>query len=139
MSFTVSRSLLKLMSIESVIPSNHLIFCRPLLLLPSIFPSIRVFSNESALHIRWPKYWNFSFNIIHHTNEYSRLTSFRIDWFDLLAVQGALKSLLQHHSSKVSILQCFLYVPTLTSLHNYWKKHVFIYMDLCQQSGVSAF
>ena len=94
------------MSIESVIPSNHLIFCRPLLLLPSIFPSIRVFSNESALHIRWPKYWNFSFNIIHHTNEYSRLTSFRIDWFDLLAVQGALKSLLQHHSSKASILWC---------------------------------
>ena len=100
------------MSIESVIPSNHLIFCRPLLLLPSIFPSIRVFSNESALHIRWPKYWNFSFNIIHPTNEYSRLTSFRIDWFDLLAVQGALKSLLQHHSLRhytcfsVSVLQC---------------------------------
>ena len=93
------RSLLKLMSIELVMPSNHLILCRPLLLLPSIFPSIRVFSNESALWIRWPKYWSFSFSIS-PSNEYSRLISFRIDWFDLLAVQGTLKSLLQHHSSK---------------------------------------
>src|SRR5574340_778653 len=92
------------MSIESVMPSNHLILCRPLLLLPSIFPSIRVFSNESALHIRWPKYWSFSFNIS-PSNEHPGLISCRMDWLDLLAVQGALKSLLQHHSSKPSILQ----------------------------------
>ena len=91
------------MSIESVMPSSHLILCHPLLLLPSIFPSIRVFSNESGLRIRWPKYWSF---IISPSNEYSRLISFRIDWLDLLAVQGTLKSLLQHHSSKASILQC---------------------------------
>jgi len=91
------------MSIESVIPSNHLILCRPLLLSPSIFPSIRVFSNESVLHIRWPKYWSFSFNIS-PSNEHSGLISFRMDWLDLLAVQGTLKSLLQHHSSKASIL-----------------------------------
>ena len=96
-------SLLKLMSIELVMPSNHLILCHPLLLLPSIFPSIRVFSNESVLHIRWPKYWSFSFNIS-PSNEYSGLISFRMDWLDLLAVQGTLKSLLQHHSSKASIL-----------------------------------
>ena len=93
------------MSIESVMPSNHLILCHPLLLLPSIFPSIRVFSNESALRIRWPKDWSFSFNIS-PSNEYSGLISFRMDWFDLLAVQGTLKSLLQHHSSKASILWC---------------------------------
>ena len=92
-------SLLKLVSVESVMPSNHLIFCRPLLLLPSVFPSIRVFSNESALCIRWPKYWSFSFNI-NPSNEHSGLISFRMDWLDLLAVQGTLKSLLQHHSSK---------------------------------------
>ena len=98
-----SWSLLKFMSIESVMPSNHLILCRPLLLPPSIFPSIRVFSNESALHIRWPKYWSFSF-IIHPSNEYSGLISFRMDWLDILAVQGTLKSLLQHHSAKASIL-----------------------------------
>ena len=91
------------MSIESVMPSNHLILCHPLLLLPSIFPSIRVFSNESVLHIRWPKYWSFN---ITPSNEYSRLISFRTDWFDLLAVQGTLKSLLQQHSSKASILWC---------------------------------
>ena len=96
-------SLLKLISIESVMPSNHLILCHPLLLAPSIFPSIRVFSNESVLRIRWPKYWSFSFSII-PSNEYSGLISFRIDWLDLLAVQGSLKSLLQHHSSKASIL-----------------------------------
>ena len=95
---------LKLMSIESVMPSNHLILCCPLLLLPSIFPSIRVFSNQSALHIRWPKYWSFSFSIS-TSNEHSGLISFRMDWLDLLAVQGTLKSLLQHHSSKASILQ----------------------------------
>ena len=100
---TNSRSLLKLMSIESMMLSNHLILCLPLLLLPSIFPSIRVFSNESILCIRWPKYWSFSFNIS-PTNEYPGLISFRMDWLDLLAVQGTLKSLLQHHSSKASIL-----------------------------------
>ena len=105
LSFTISWSLLKLMSFELVIPSNHLILCCPLLLLPSIFPSIRVFSNESALHIRWPKYWSFSFSIS-PPSEYSGLISFRIDWFDLLAVQGTLKSLLQHHSLKASTLQC---------------------------------
>ena len=107
-----SQSLLKLTSIESVMPSNHLIFCCPLLLLLSIFPSIRVFSNEPALRIRRPKYWSFSFRIS-HANEYSGLISFRMDWLDLLAVQGTLKSLLQHHSSKASILWCsaFFIVP----------------------------
>ena len=104
MSSTNSRSLLKLMSVESVMPSNHLILCRPLLLLPSIFPSIRVFFKESALHIRWPNYWSFSFSIS-PSNEYSGLISFRMDLLDLLAVQGTLKSLLQHHSSKASFLQ----------------------------------
>ena len=99
----MSRSLLKLMSIESVMPYNHPVLCRLLLLLPSIFPSIRVFSNESALRIRWPKYWSFSFSIS-PSNEYSGLISFRIDWFDLLAIQGTLKSLLQYHSSKASTL-----------------------------------
>ena len=103
LSITNSRSLLKLMSIESVIPSNHLILCHALLLLPSIFPSIKVFSNESALCIRWPKYWSFSFTI-NPSNEYSGLISFRMDWMDILAVQGTLKNLLQHHHSKPSIL-----------------------------------
>ena len=103
LSITNSRSLLKLMSIESVMPSNHLILCCPLLLPPSIFPSTRVFSNDSALCIRWPKYWRFSFNIS-PSNEHSGLISFRMDWLDLLAVQRTLKSLLQHHSSKASIL-----------------------------------
>ena len=105
LSITNSQSLLKLTSAESVMPSNHLILCRPLLLLPSVFPSIRVFSNESVLHIRWPKYWNFRFSIS-PSNEYSRLVSFRIDWLDLLAVQGTVKSLLHHHSSEASVLQC---------------------------------
>ena len=105
LSFTISQRLPKLTSIESVIPSNCLIVCRPLLLLPSIFLSIRVFSNDSVLLIRWPKYWSFSFNIS-PSNEHSGLISFRMDWLDLLAVQGTLKSILQHHSSKVSILQC---------------------------------
>ena len=112
MSITNSRSLLKLMSIESVIPSSHLVFCRPLLLLPPIPPSIRVFSNESNLHMRWPKYWSFSFSIS-PSNEHPGLISYRMDWLDLLAVQGTLKSLLQHHSSKASILRrsAFFTVP----------------------------
>ena len=105
LSITNSQSLPKLMSIELVMPSNHLILCRPLLLLSSILPSIRVFPNESALCIRWPNYWSFSFNIS-PSNEHSGLISFRMDWLDLLAVQGTLKSLLQHHSSKLSILRC---------------------------------
>ena len=104
LSITNSRSSLRLMSIESVMPSNHLILCRPLLLLPPIPPSIRVFSNESTLRMRWPKYWSFSFSII-PSKEHPRLISFRIDWLDHLAVQGTLKSLLQHHSSKASVLQ----------------------------------
>ena len=104
LSITNSQSLLKLMSIESVMPSNHLILCHPLLLPPSILLSIRVFSSESVLHIRWPKYWSFSLRI-HPSSEYSGLISFRMDWLDLLVVQGALKSLLQHHSSKASIFQ----------------------------------
>ena len=105
------------MSTESVMPSNHLILCHPLLLQPSIFPSIRVFPNESVLHIRWPKYWSFSFNIS-PSNEYSGLSSFRMDWLDLLAVQGTLKSLLQHHSSKASILWCSAFF-TVQLLHPY--------------------
>ena len=111
---------------ELVMSSNHLILCRPLLLLSSIFPSIRGFSNESVLHIRWPKYWSFSFSIS-PSNVYSGLISFRIDWVDLLAVQGTLKSLLHHHSSKASLLPCsaFLYFPILTSIHDYWKNHSF--------------
>ena len=104
LSFTISQRLFKLMSIESVMPSNHLILCHPLLLLPSIFSCIRVLSSESALHIRWPEYWSVSFSIS-PSNEYSRLNSFRIDWLDILAVQGSLKSLLQHHSSKATILR----------------------------------
>ena len=105
LSMTNSRSLLKLMFIEPVLPSSHLIFCYPLVLLPSIFPSIRVFSNESFLHIAWPEYWGFSFSIS-SSNEYSGLISFRMDWLDLFAVQGTLKRLLQHHSSKASIVRC---------------------------------
>ena len=126
------HELLKLMSTELVMTPNHLV-----LLLPSIFPSIRVFSNESALRIRWPKYWSFSFNIS-PSNDYSGLISFWIDWFDLLAVQGILKGFLKHHSSKASILQCFLYGPALTSIHN-WKNHSFDDTDICWQSNVSAF
>ena len=114
LSITISHSLPKFMSIELVMPSNHLILCYPLLLLPSIFPSIRVFSNESALHIRWPKYWSFSFNI-NPSNEQSGLISFRMDWLDLLVVQGTLKSLLQHHSSKASILRCSAFFIVQTS------------------------
>ena len=114
----------QLTSIMSEMPSNHLLLCHPLLLLPSIFSSIRVFSNESVLHIRWPKYRSFSFNIS-LANEYLGLMSFRTDWFDLLAAQGTLKSLLQHHSSKASILLNFLYTPTPTFIDDYWKNHSF--------------
>ena len=132
LSITYSWSLLKLMSMESVMPSNHLILCCSLFLLPSVFPSIRVFSSESVLRIRWPKYWSFSFTIS-PSNEYSGLISFRMDWLDLLAVQGTLKTLLQHHSSKASILQhhsskaslSFLYSPTLRFIYDYWKNYSF--------------
>ena len=122
------------MSIESVMPSSHLILCHPLLLLPLIFLSIRVFSNESVLHIRWPKYWSFGFSIS-PSYEYSGLISFRMDWLDFLAVQGTLKNLLQHHSSKASILWCsaFFIVPTLTSICDYQRKDSFDYTDICQQ------
>ena len=126
LSITNSQSLLRLMSIQLVMPSNCLILCRPLLFPPSVFPSIRVFSSESVLHIRWPKYWSFSFSIS-PSNEYSGLISFRLDWFDRLAVQETLKGLLQYHSSKASVLLhlSFLYGPTLTSIHDYWKNHSF--------------
>ena len=114
LSITNSQSLLKLMSTELVMPSHHLMLCHPLLLLPSNLPSIRVFSNESALHIRWPKYWHFSFSIS-PSNEYSALISFRINWFDFLAAEGTLKRLLQHHSSKASILRrSALFIVQLT-------------------------
>ena len=124
LSFTISQRLHKVMSIESVMPSNHLILCSPLLFPPPIFPSIRVLSNESALRIRWPKYWSFRFSI-RPSNEYSGLISFRIDWFDLLAVQGTLKSLLQQYSSKASILQhsAFFMIP-LTHLYTTTGKTV---------------
>ena len=124
--FPVHHQLLELAQTHvhwSLMPSNHLILCRPLLLLPSIFSSITVFSNESVLRIRWPKYWSFSFSIS-PSNEYSGLISFRIDWFDLFEVQGNLKSLLQHYSSKELILRhsaFFMYGPILTSIHDYWK------------------
>ena len=126
LSITNSQTLLKLMSFELVMPSNQLILCHLLLLPSSIFPSIRVFSDESVLHIRWPKYWSLSFSIS-LSNEYSGLISFRMDWLDLLAVQGSLKNLLQHHSSKASIFphSAFFYSPALTSIHDYWKNHSF--------------
>ena len=116
-----SWSLPKLMSIESVMPSSHLILCRPLLLLPPVPLSIRVFSNESTLHMRWPKYWSFSFSIS-PSKEHPGLISFRMDWLDLLAVQGTLKSLLQHHSSKASILRCSAFF-TVQLIHDHWKTH----------------
>ena len=122
-------------------PSNYFILCHPLLLLPSMFPSIRVFSSESALGIRWTKYWSFSFSVSPFS-EYSGLISFRLDWFDLLIVQGTLKSLLQHHSSKASILWCLanlLYGLALTSIHDHWKNYSFYYIDICWQIDVSAF
>ena len=131
LSIANSRSLLKLISIESVMPSNHVILCHPLLL-SSIFASIRVFSNELVLHIRWPKYWNFSFSIS-PSNEYSELTSFRMDWLDLLAVQQTLNSLLQHHSSKASILRCssFFIVQLSHPCMTTGKNHHLDEMDLC--------
>ena len=140
LSITNSWSLLKLMSIESVMPSNHLILCRPLLLLPSIFPSIRVFSNESALHIRWPKYWSFSFSISPF-NEHPGLISFRMDWLDLLTVQGTIKSLLQHHSLNASVLQCSAFFTVQLS-HPYittGKSIALTRWTFCWQSNVSAF
>ena len=128
LSFTISHTLLKFRSIELVMPSNHLFLCHPLLLLPSVFPSISVFSNELALHIRWPKYWSFSFSI-HPSNKYSRLISFRIDWFDILAVQGTQESSLapQFESINSSALS-LLYGPTLTSVHDYWKNR-YLWLD----------
>ena len=139
LSFTISQSWLKFMSIESVVLSNHLIFYHPLLLLPSIFPSIKVFFNESVLHIRWAKYWSFSFSI-GPSNEYSGVISFRVDWFDFLAIQRTLKSLLQHQSWKASILWCSaFFLVQLTSIHDYWKNHSFEYMDFCQLSDVSGY
>ena len=134
LSITNTWSLLKLMSIKSVMPSNHLILCQLLLLPLSIFPRIRVFSNESVLHIRLPKDWSFSVSISPF-NEYSGLTSFRMDWLDLLAVQGTLKSLLQHHNSKASILWCSAFT-SFTSVHDHWKSHRFDYMDFCWPSYV---
>ena len=137
LSFAVSQSLLKLVIIESVMLSNHLILCHPLLLLPSIFPSIRVFSSELALHIRCPKYWNFSLSIS-LSSEYSGRIFFSMHWFALLAVQATLKSLLQHHRH-----QYFGALPSLwsnsPSVHDYWKDHCLDYMDLCQQGDVFAF
>ena len=137
LSFTIFWSLLKLMSIESVIPSSHLILCHPLLLLPLIFPSIRVFSNELALCTKQPKYHSFS---ISAPNEYSGLISFRIDWFDLLVVQGTLRSSPkpQFESTNSSAFS-LLYGSTLTSMHNYWKNHSFDRMDLCWQRDISEF
>ena len=132
-----SQSLLKLTSIESVMPSSHFILCRPLLLLPSIFPSIRIFSNESAHHIRWPKYWSFSFSIS-PSSEHPGLVSFRMEWLDLLAVQGALKSLLQHHSLKASILQCSpFFIVQLSHPYRTTGKTIAL-TRLCWQSNVSA-
>ena len=126
LSITNSRSLPKLMSINSVMPSNHLILCRPLLLLPSVFPSIRVFSNQSIFCIRWPKYWSFC---ISPSNVYPGLMSFRIDWFDLLAVQGTLKSLLQHHSSKASILQCSAFFRSNSHIHTWLLEKPYLWLD----------
>ena len=141
LSFTISWNLLKLMPIESVMPSNHLILYCPLFLLPSVFPSIRVFSSELTLCIWWPEYRSFSFSIS-PSNEYSDLVSFRTDWFDLLAIQGTLKSLLQHHHSKASLLWCSAFFMVQLShdyLHDYWKNHCFDYMDLSQQNDVFVF
>ena len=139
-SFTISWSLLRLMSIEPVMPSNHLILCRPLLLLPSIFPSIRGFFSESVFHIWWPECWSFSFSFS-PSNEYLGLISFRMDWLDLLAVQGTLKSLLQHHSSKAFLQRSAFFMVQLSHPYLTTGKthHGFYYMDLCQQTDVSDF
>ena len=129
LSFTIFQSLLTLMSIELMTPSNHLVLCPHFLLLPSIFPNIRVFSSESALHILWPKYWSFSFSIS-LSNEYSGLISFRVDWFDLLAVQGTLESSLTPKFKRTnSLALSLLYGPTLTSIYDYWKSHSFCYTE----------
>ena len=129
----------KLIFVELVMPSSHLILCRPFLLLPPIPPSIRVFSNESALSIRWPKDWSFSFNIS-PSNEHPGLISFRMNWLDLLAVQGTLKSLFQLQFKSInSLALSFPYSPTLTSIHDYWKNHSLDKMELCWQSYVSPF
>ena len=135
LSITNSQNLLKLMSIKSMMPSNHLILFCSLLLLPSIFSSIRVFSSESLLRIRWPKYWSFSFSIS-PSNKYSGLISFRIDWFDLLSVQWT-QSLLQHHSSKASVLQrsAFCVVQLLTSIHDHWEKQPMVFFSLVFLTG----
>ena len=139
LSITNSQSLLKLMSIESVMPSNQLILCCPLLLPPSIFPSIRAFSSESVLHIRWPKYWNYSFSIS-SSNEYSGLISFKMEWLDLLESKGLSKSSPTSQFKRInSSVLSFLYSPTLTSIHDYWKNHSSDWADLCWQSNVSAF
>ena len=127
------------MPIESVMPSSRLIFCHSFILLPPVPPSIRVFSNESTLRMRWPKYWSFSFSVS-PSNEHSGLISFRMDWVDLLAVQGILKNLLQYHSSKASIFQCSAFFTVqLTSIHDHWKNHSLDQIDLCWQSNDSAF
>ena len=138
LSFMIFQHLLKLMSIESVMPSNHLILFCPLILLPSVFPSIRVFSNELVLCIRCPKYWRFSIN---PSNQYSGLISFRIDWFDLLVVQGTLKesSPAPQFKSINSLALNLHYGPSVTSVHDYWENHVFDYKDICLQSDVSIF
>ena len=134
LSFTISQSLLKLMSIELVMPSNCLIVCHPLLLLPSIFPSIRVFSNELALHIRWPKYWSLSFSIS-PSNEYSGLISFRIDWLDLLAVQGSLKNLLQHNSKALIFRHSAFFMVQLSHPYiDHWKTHLFFSCSVTSDS-----
>ena len=137
LSITNSWSLLKLVSTELVMPSNHLILCCPLLLSPSIFPSIRVFLNQTVLHFRWQKYWSFSFSIS-PSNEYSRLIFFRMDSFDLLAVQGTLFSNTTVKSMN-SLVLSLLYGPVLTSIYDYWKNHSFNSMDLCYQHNVTAF
>ena len=139
LAITNSRSLFKLMSIESVMPSNNLILCRPLLLPPSIFPNIGVFSNESILHVRWPKYWSFSFNIS-PSNEHSGLSSTRMDWWDFLAIQGTLKSLLQCHSSKASILQpSAFFIVQLSHPYMTTRKTIPLTRRTCWQRNVSAF
>ena len=139
--FITSWSLCKFMSMELVVPSNHLILCWPLLILPSIFPTIRIFSNESDLRMRWPKYWSFSFSIrISPSNEYSGLISFRIDWFDPCSPRDSQESPPKPEFESISsLVLSFLYGPTLTSIYNYWKNHSFDYMELCCQSNVSVF